>query len=80
MRQIHVVNEASKVVEFMSQLLKNPFKRNDVNIKNLHPQYADIVGDPKLSINFVYLFMYSCIHFQSESVACYDMMKVNPPF
>ena len=59
MQQIHFVNEASKVVEFMSQLLKNPFKRNDVNIKNLHPQYVDIVGDPKLSINFIYLFMYS---------------------
>ena len=47
-QRIHFVNEASKVVGFMSQLLKNSFKRNDVNINNLHPQYADIVGDPKL--------------------------------
>ena len=34
----------------MSQLLKNSFKWNDVNINNLHPQYADIVGDPKLLV------------------------------
>ena len=54
MQQIHFVNEASKVVGFMSQLLKNPLKRNDVNIKNLHPQYVDIVGDPKLSVKFVF--------------------------
>ncbi|KAL6344318.1 hypothetical protein AAG906_037892 [Vitis piasezkii] len=47
-QRIHFVNEAFKVVGFMSQLLKNSFKRNDVNINNLHPQYADIVGDPKL--------------------------------
>ena len=55
MQQIHFVNEASKVVGFMSQLLKNPFKWNDVNIKNLHPQYANIIDDPKLSITFVFL-------------------------
>ena len=54
MQHIHFVNEASKVVGFMSQLLKNPLKRNDVNIKNLHPQYVDIVGDPKLSVKFIF--------------------------
>ena len=48
MERIHFVNEASKVAGFMSQLLKNLFKQNDVNINNLHPQYAGIVGDPKL--------------------------------
>ncbi|KAL6335557.1 hypothetical protein AAG906_030687 [Vitis piasezkii] len=42
-QRVHFVNEAFKVVGFMSQLLKNSFKRNDVNINNLHPQYADIV-------------------------------------
>ena len=51
---IHFINEASKIVGFMLQLLKNPYKWNDVNIKNLHPQYTDIVGDPKLSIKFVF--------------------------
>ena len=61
-QQIHFVNEASKVVGFMSQLFKNSFKQNDVNINNLHPQYADIVGDPKLLVTY---FFFSCIHFQS---------------
>ena len=60
-QRVHSVNEAFKVVGFMSQLLKNSFKRNDVNINNLHPQYADIVGDPKLLVTF----FFSCIHFQS---------------
>ena len=55
MQWIHFVNEASKVVGFMLQLFKNPFKWNFVNTKNLHPQYADIVGNPKLSITFVFL-------------------------
>ncbi|KAL6348126.1 hypothetical protein AAG906_039281 [Vitis piasezkii] len=45
---------------FMSQLLKNSFKRNDVNINNLHPQYADIVGDPKLC----HLGMYAILYMQ----------------
>lgn len=57
-QRVHFVNEAFKVVGFMSQLLKNSFKRNDVNINNLHPQYADIVGDPKLLVTF-FFFMYS---------------------
>ena len=61
-QQIHFVNEASKVVGFMSQLFKNSFKQNDVNINNLHPQYADIVGDPKLLVTYIF---FSCIHFQS---------------
>ena len=55
MQLIHFVNETSKVVGFMLQLLKNPFKWNYVNIKNLHPQYADIIGDPKLLVKFVFL-------------------------
>ena len=54
-QRVHFVNEAFKVVGFMSQLLKNSFKRNDVNINNLHPQYANIIDDPKLSITFVFL-------------------------
>ena len=61
-QRVHFVNEAFKVVGFMSQLLKNSFKWNDVNINNLHPQYADIVGDPKLLVTY---FFFSCIHFQS---------------
>ena len=58
-QRVHFVNEAFKVVGFMSQLLKNSFKRNDVNINNLHPQYADIVGDPKLLVTYFFFFMYS---------------------
>ena len=60
-QRIHFVNEAFKVVGFMLQLLKNSFKQNDVNINNLHPQYADIVGHPKLLVTY----FFSCIHFQS---------------
>ena len=55
MQLIHFVNETSKVVGFMLQLLKNPFKWNYVNIKNLYPQYVDIIGDPKLLVKFVFL-------------------------
>ena len=55
-QRVHFVNEAFKVVGFMSQLLKNSFKRNDVNINNLHPQYADIVGDPKLLVTYIFFF------------------------
>ncbi|XP_059596065.1 uncharacterized protein LOC104880029 isoform X2 [Vitis vinifera] len=57
-QRVHFVNEAFKVVGFMSQLLKNSFKRNDVNINNLHPQYADIVGDPKLCHTGMYAILY----------------------
>ena len=46
----------------MSQLLKNLFKQNDVNINNLHPQYAGIVGDPKLwdkFVSFIHVFIFN---------------------
>ncbi|RVW47149.1 hypothetical protein CK203_070085 [Vitis vinifera] len=39
-------------------VIKNSFKRNDVNINNLHPQYADIVGDPKLCHTGMYAILY----------------------
>ncbi|WJZ83103.1 hypothetical protein VitviT2T_002812 [Vitis vinifera] len=42
----------------MLQLLKNSFKRNDVNINNLHPQYVDIVGNPKLCHTGMYAILY----------------------
>ncbi|KAL6331955.1 hypothetical protein AAG906_020306 [Vitis piasezkii] len=45
-------------LECCNQLLKNSFKRNDVNINNLHPQYADIVGDPKLCHTGMYVILY----------------------
>ncbi|KAL6331665.1 hypothetical protein AAG906_014315 [Vitis piasezkii] len=45
-------------LECCNQLLKNSFKRNDVNINNLHPQYADIVGDPKLCHTGMYAILY----------------------
>ncbi|XP_059597202.1 uncharacterized protein LOC104880879 isoform X1 [Vitis vinifera] len=57
-QRVHFVNEAFKVVGFMSQLLKNSFKRNDVNINNLHLQYANIVGDPKLCHTGMYAILY----------------------
>ena len=57
-QRIHFVNEAFEVVGFMSQLLKNSFKQNDVNINNLHPQYADIVGDPKLLVTYFFFHMF----------------------
>ena len=59
-QRIHFVNEAFKVVGFMLQLLKNSFKRNDVNINNLHPQYVDIVGNPKLLVTyFFHVFIFN---------------------
>ncbi|RVW94500.1 hypothetical protein CK203_035723 [Vitis vinifera] len=45
-------------LECCNQLLKNSFKRNDVNINNLHPQYADIDGDPKLCHTGMYAILY----------------------
>ena len=57
-QRVHFVNEAFKVVGFMSQLLKNSFKRNDVNINNLHPQYADIDGDPKLLVTYFFFYVF----------------------
>ena len=59
-QRVHFVNEAFKVVGFMSQLLRNSFKRNDVNINNLHPQYVDIVGNPKLLVTyFFHVFIFN---------------------
>ncbi|RVW32318.1 hypothetical protein CK203_078989 [Vitis vinifera] len=45
-------------LECCNQLLKNSFKQNDVNINNLHPQYADIVGHPKLCHTRMYVILY----------------------